>query len=230
MLILAIETSTSACSAAVADEKRILGEFILDTDRTLSGRILAGIDGIMKDTGCIIDDLDGIAVSLGPGSFTGLRVGVATAKGLALATGKPVVGYSSLASLALNLPWSEFPICAMLDARKHEVYAGVYRCNAIPEAIVADCVASASYFLETVTEKTIFIGTGVVRYREIIMAKLGENAVFAPFPCDQPRASNGAVIAQEELLNGRAIPLSLLNPTYIRPSEAELNKMASKDR
>lgn len=227
MLILSIETSTTACSAALADEKKILGEFFLDTDRTLSGRILTGIDRMMKEAGCKIDDLDGIAVSLGPGSFTGLRVGVATAKGLAIASGKPVFGYSSLACLAQNMPFAEFPVCPMLDARKHEVYTGIYQCRELPEAIIADCVVSPAEFLDSIQEKTIFIGQGAARYRELIMAKLGNRAVFAPFSSDQPRAANGVLLARKQCLSGHRIPLSLLNPTYIRPSEAEIN-MANK--
>jgi tRNA threonylcarbamoyladenosine biosynthesis protein TsaB len=223
--VLAIDTSATACSAAVTDGTKILCECLLDIDGTLSGQLLGGIDRIMRDAGLRIDDLDGIGVSLGPGSFTGLRVGVATAKGLSLAAGKPVTGFSSLAMLAFNLPWSSYPVCPMLDARKNEVYTALYRCKELPEAILDDCVIAPASFLDKINEPTIFVGPGAIRYRELIESRLGEEAVFAPCFCNQPRASAGAVLAHKNLLEGKTTSLPLLNPSYIRPSEAEIKKM-----
>ena len=223
--LLTIDTSTTTCSVALTDGSRIIGEYLLDTDRTLSGQLLSAADCILRDAGLAIHCVDGIGIALGPGSFTGLRVGVATAKGLALAACKPVVGFSSLAMLAFNLPWSVYPVCPMLDARKNEVYTAVYDCKGFPSAIVEDCVVSPAAFLGTITETTIFVGSGAIRYREMIESALGAKAIFAPLSCNQPRASAGAVLSHHAFEKGDTIPLDFLNPSYIRPSEAEIQKI-----
>jgi tRNA threonylcarbamoyladenosine biosynthesis protein TsaB len=228
--ILTIDTSTTACSAALTDGEKITGEFILDTDRTLSKQLLNQIDFILRSAGMSIDDLDGLGVALGPGSFTGLRVGIATVKGLAVASDKPVAGFSSLAMLAMNLPWSAYQVCPMLDARKNEIYASLYRCEGLPGIISEDCVVSPADFLDNIGETTIFLGSGAVRYRELIESRLGDKAVFAPCYCNQPRASAGAMLAYQAFSRGETMSLALLNPSYIRPSEAEIKKMAGKDR
>jgi tRNA threonylcarbamoyladenosine biosynthesis protein TsaB len=227
--ILTIDTSTTACSAALSDGEKIIGEFVLDTDRTLSKQLLKQIECILRCAGMSVSDLDGFGVTLGPGSFTGLRVGIATVKGLAIATDKPVTGFSSLAMLAMNLPWSAYQICPMLDARKNEVYTGLYRCEGVPGVISEDCVLSPAEFLDSIAETTVFLGSGAVRYRELIESRLGKKAVFAPFYCNQPSASVGAMLAFHAFSQGKTIPLAVLNPEYIRQSEAEINKMKKKD-
>ena len=109
-------------------------------EKTLASRLLCSVDAVLGDAGFALADLDGIGVALGPGSFTGLRIGVATVKGLALAAGKPVAGFSSLAMLAMNLPWAAYPVCPMFDAKKKEVYTALYDCRDLPVQIIADCV------------------------------------------------------------------------------------------
>ncbi len=230
MKILTIDTSTTACSAALSDGEKISAEFVLDTDRTLSKQLINQIDSILRGSGLTVDDLDGFGVALGPGSFTGLRVGIATVKGLAVASDKPVVGFSSLAMLAMNLPWSSYQVCPMLDARKNEVYAGLYQCESNPVIMSPDCVTSPADFLDNIVETTVFLGSGAVRYRPMIESRLGNKAVFAPFYCNTPRASAGAALAFHAFLQGKSTVLDQLNPVYIRPSEAEIKKMERKDR
>jgi tRNA threonylcarbamoyladenosine biosynthesis protein TsaB len=223
--LLTIDTSTSTCSVALTIGPRLAGEYLLQLDRTLTNRLLSCIDTLMRDASIKIADLDGFAVALGPGSFTGVRVGVATVKGLALAAAKPVVGFSSLAMLAANLPWSSHPVCPLFDARKKEVYAGIYRCNGLPEPLSADAVLAPSAFLEALDGPAIFIGEGAEKYRDLIIASKGSDAIFAPWHLNQPRSSAGALLAAELFLAGKSIPLAELNPTYIRPSEAELARL-----
>jgi len=223
--LLTVDTSTSTCGVALTVGERLVAESLLDTERTLSERLLAAVDTVLRDAGLLLSELDGFGVALGPGSFTGVRIGVSTVKGLALATGKPVAGFSSLAMLALNLPATSLPVCSLFDARKKEVYAAVYRCGTLPEPLHADCVMAPERFLALVEGKALFVGDGALRYRELIEKTLGERAVFAPLHCHQPRAAAGAVLALEAFRSGAIMPLPFLNPAYIRPSEAELSKM-----
>lgn len=228
MKLLTVDTSTTACSVSLTVDGRLAVEHLLDFDRTLSKRLLSTIDSVLRDAGETVDGLDGFGLAMGPGSFTGVRVGIATVKGMALASGKPVAGFSSLAMLAMNLPWSVYPVCPMFDARKGEVYTALYRCSDQLEALVADCVIPPEKFLANISGSVVFVGDGALRYRELIEATLGARALFAPRHCHQPRASAGASIAYEALRRGEVIPIPMLNPTYIRPSEAELAKMGRK--
>lgn len=224
MKILTIDTSSNCSSVALSDGAALLGECILGEDRCNSGRLPDSIAKLLAAAGLTPDGLDAFGVSLGPGSFTGVRVGIATVKGLALATAKPVVGFSSLAMLAMNLPFCSAQVAPMFDARKSEVYAGLYRCGALPETVVPDAVLPPEQFLAAVDSPTVFLGEGAVRYRELIRSTLGDLAVFSPWHADLPRASAGAVIALAAALKGEFTPLAQLNPTYLRASEAELAK------
>ena len=228
MNLLTVDTSTTTCSVALTLNGRLAVEYLLNFDRTLSRQLLSSIDTVLRGAGVAVEDLDGFGVALGPGSFTGVRVGVATVKGLALATGKPVAGFSSLAMLAMNLPWSGFPVCPMFDARKKEVYAGVYRCTDLPQPVVPDTVLSPEAFVGMIDAPTVFLGDGALRYRGVIESLLGDRAIFAPPHCHQPRAAAGALLAAEVFRTGSTMPLTDLNPAYIRPSEADLARMVRK--
>jgi tRNA threonylcarbamoyladenosine biosynthesis protein TsaB len=223
--ILTIDTSTTACSAAVMDDGNLAAEFIANARSINSSGVLRCVASVMECAGMTADSLDAFGVALGPGSFTGLRVGIATVKGLAMATGRPTVGFSSLAMLAMNLPHAAFPVCPMLDARKSEVYTALYRCRSLPEAIIQDCVTAPADFLELIREPTLFLGSGAVRYRDLITARLDDLAIFAPSVCHAPRASSGVILAQDLFSRGEVIPQREMIPGYIRPSEAELARL-----
>ena len=225
MKILTIDTSSNCSSVALSDGASLLGECVLGEDRSNSGRLPRAISELLGAARLTADGLDAFAVSLGPGSFTGVRVGIALVKGLALATGKPAVGFSSLAMLAMNLPFSSAQVAPMFDARKSEVYAGLYRCASRPEPILPDAVLPPAQFLAGIDRPTLFLGDGALRYRELIVATLGELALFPPFHADLPRASAGAVLALDAARKGNFTPLPFLNPTYLRASEAELAKL-----
>ena len=227
MKLLIIDTSTTACSVALSDGGEIVAEYLVNRGRTLSARLLDCVDILLREAGLIAADLDGFGVAVGPGSFTGLRVGIATVKGLALAPGKPAAGFSSLAMLAMNIPWAGYPVCPMFDARKKEVYAGLYECRDFPVTLMEDRVVPPARFLEGLEGPVIFAGEGAVRYRELILARLGEKALFAPSSAHLPRASAGALLASRAFARGETVPPALLLPAYIRPSEAELAKAKS---
>jgi tRNA threonylcarbamoyladenosine biosynthesis protein TsaB len=220
--LLTIDTSTGACSVALTCDGELVAEYLQCQEKTHAGGLLSFVDTVLRESGQALADLDGFGVALGPGSFTGLRVGVATVKGLALATGKPVAGFSSLAMLAMNIPWAAFPVCPMFDARKQEVYTALYECRDVPKAVVADCVLSPAGFLDRITAATVFVGEGAIRYRGLIEERLGARAYFAPPGSNHPRASRGAFLAEAALCRGETVSLESLAPVYIRPSEAEL--------
>jgi tRNA threonylcarbamoyladenosine biosynthesis protein TsaB len=229
MKILALDTTTSMATVAISVGERIAAEATFNTDRTLSARLIPEIGRLLALAGLAVADIDLFAASVGPGSFTGVRGGVATVQGLALAGGKPCVGYSSLTLLAMNLPLSAYPVCALLDARKSEVYAGLFDCSSpTPTPMIDDCVLAPERFLELLRETTgspvLFCGDGAVRYRELITGQLGGQALFAPFPLNTARASNGILLARHAFQRGEALEPSRLLPTYLRASEAEINR------
>lgn len=229
MNLLTLDTSTNACSVAITAGETLVAEYMLNVTGRQSTRIMEAVDTVLHHAGMALQELDGFGVALGPGSFTGLRVGLATVKGLALATGKPVAGFSSLAMLAMNVPCSSISVCPLFDARKKEVYAGLYRWEGGPVPVTPDRVIPPAAFVETFSDPVIFVGEGAVTYRSLIIERLGERASFAPFTCNQPSAAKGALLALRAFARGETIPLHSLVPAYIRPSEAELAKM-SKDR
>jgi len=223
--LLVIDTSTTACSAALMVDGTLVAEFLVNAGTINSSGILRCVATVMECAGLTTGSLDAFGVALGPGSFTGLRVGIATVKGLAIATGRPTVGFSSLAMLAMNLPHAAFPVCPMLDARKSEVYTALYRCRSLPETMVEDCVTAPADFLELIREPTLFVGSGALRYRELITARLGDLALFAPSACHAPRASSGAILAEDLFSRGQVIHPGEMVPDYIRASEAELARL-----
>jgi tRNA threonylcarbamoyladenosine biosynthesis protein TsaB len=223
--ILTIDTSTTTNSVAVTAAGRLLAEYLVNPDRNHSSSLMNGLDLVLRNSGLTVDALDAIGVSQGPGSFTGLRVGIATAKGLALASGKPVVAFSSLAMLAMNLPYADYPVCTMFDAKKNEVYAALYCCRELPETLLAECVVLPAEFLSQIRVPTLFIGSGALRYRDLIVETLGGLAIFAPSVCHQPRASAGALLAADLFTRGELAPSAALVPSYLRASEAEVARM-----
>lgn len=221
--LLTLDTSTPAGSVALSCGEQLIGEILLQLPSTHSERLLPAVQQLLKEAGLRLSDLEAFGVVLGPGSFTGLRVGVATVKGLALATGKPVVGVSSLHTLALQVPCPAHALSVWIDARKQEVYAGRYVWETgFPALIGKEIVAPPDRLLEQISEETIFIGSGTEAYRSLIVRRLGSRAHFAPWALQHPRASAAALLALAALRNRETIALELLEPRYIRLAEAEI--------
>ncbi len=225
MKLLTIDTSTTSCSVALTIGGELVAESLESHGKTLTSRLLDSVDHVLREAGLGVVDLDGFGVATGPGSFTGLRVGIATVKGLAMAAGKPVAGFSSLAMLAMNIPWGGHPVCPMFDARKKEVYTGLYECRDLPIPLMEDLVVPPARFLEALDGPIIFVGEGATRYRELIAERLGHRALFAPPNANLPRASAGALLTALAFKQGGTVSPALLSPVYIRPSEAELARM-----
>ena len=233
MNILAIDTSTFLASIAIAVDEQIAAESLLNTNRTLSARLVPEIERLLTTAGLAIADIDLFASSIGPGSFTGVRGGVATIQGLALAVGKPCAGFSSLAMLAMNFSLSATLVCPMLDARKSEVYAALFDCSSpLPSPRINDCVLAPAALLDQIAAMTdqpaIFVGDGARLYHDLIAERLGDQAIFAPFPLHIPHSSNGALLALHAFRRGELLEPSQLLPVYLRASDAEINHASKK--
>lgn len=222
--LLTIQTATPAGSVALTEGSRLLGELFLDVRRPHGEWLLGAVDQLLGAAGMKVDDLDGFGATIGPGSFTGLRVGLAVVKGLALATGKPVAGVSTLQTLAMQAPHAALPVCALLDARKREVYAGRYTWEeGAPHPVGPERVLPPEQFLAELTGEVLFVGDGATVYRTLIARQMGSRAHFLPAAYDPPRAAHAALLALGLFEAGEALPAAQVNPVYIRPSEAEIN-------
>jgi tRNA threonylcarbamoyladenosine biosynthesis protein TsaB len=223
MLILGIETSTKTGSVAVVSDTSVIAQYSLNIEVTHSERLMSTVDRVLKDTGLTIADLDGFAVAVGPGSFTGLRIGISTVKGLALATGKPIAAVSTLKALAWNLPFAGVPVCPMLDARKNEVYTALYRYEG---AVLVQTMPDAAIPLTALAGKiegmTVFTGEAAHIYRSEIERQCGARALFAPSSAILPSAAAVAEIGLEMIMNNRQVEPDSLTPIYIRRPEAEV--------
>lgn len=225
MITLAIECATDAASAALLLDEEIAGEIYLGAGRRHSETVLQSLDSLLKLTGKKIEDVDLLACTMGPGSFTGVRIGIATVKGLALATGKPIVAVSTLETLAMNLSFSPRLIAPLLDARRNQVYAGLYRMgeDGLPESLEADYLAGIGVVLQRTSRKDVdFIGDGALAYRQNIFASNPAAGFFNARKLNAPLASSVGLLAVGRYRQGRYAdnPFSLL-PTYLRLSEAE---------
>ncbi|NLC70058.1 MAG: tRNA (adenosine(37)-N6)-threonylcarbamoyltransferase complex dimerization subunit type 1 TsaB [Desulfuromonadaceae bacterium] len=221
--LLTIDTSTPCCSIALSEEDRLLGEILINASGHHTLQLMASLADLLNRLGLAIADVDLFAAVIGPGSFTGLRVGLATVKGLALARQRPVVGVSSLQTLAMHLPFCRVPVWSIVDARKNEVYAGTFDCRqGYPEPLAAETVMAPEQLLASISGEAIFIGSGAVAYRPLIEKVMGERACFPPPPANLPRASSAALLARQEFRAGRSVAPDRLCPVYIRPSEAEI--------
>lgn len=223
MIMLGIETATMTGSIALMEEGRLISEYILNMKTTHSSRLMPALDIILKDSLTDKNDIDGIAISIGPGSFTGLRIGLATAKGLALGLNKPIVGVPTLDALAYNVPYVSYQVCPILDAKKKEIYTCLFRYeNNILVRKSSYQVISPLVLIENIHEKTIFLGDGIDTYGSILKEKLGELAIFAPKAQRLPRASIIAELGMEKLKSGEIMDIFLSEPLYVRGADAEM--------
>jgi len=218
MRVLAVETSTLSGGAALLDGEWVVGEYVLDVRVTHSERLLTAIDQLLTDAGWSARDLEGLAVAVGPGSFTGLRVGLSTVKGLALALSIPVAAVPTLDAMAATLPFAALPVCPVLDARKREVYASLYRWDGLAMRREWDYLAIAPDDLaRRLDEPVIVLGDGA-------------DAIDSPFarrvrpPRRGPAPAVVGALGQARLALGDTVPVAELAPIYLRPSEAELKR------
>ena len=222
MNILAVDTSALTATVSIMKDGVSVYEHNVTNALTHSETLMPMIDSALKSVSLTPDKIDLYAVSCGPGSFTGIRIGVAAIKALAYAVNKPVFGMNTLEALAYNLILIEnTPICAIMDARRGQVYTGTYifengeiKCISAPDA------KSIQELCCEIKEKTYFVGDGVRVYKELIASILGENALFAPPALALQKASSVAYRAslakEDEYSSPEAIEV-----IYLRKSQAE---------
>lgn len=236
MKILALDSSGLVASAAVVEENafggNLLAEYTVNYKKTHSQTLLPMLDEIVKMIELDLESVDAIAVAAGPGSFTGLRIGSATAKGLGLALDRPLIGIPTVDALAYNLYGTDKLICPMMDARRDQVYTGIYefqgdRLQAIePQmAVSIDVIAQK---LCSLGRDVVFLGDGVPihgkRLTEILMAELhaaGHEHYFAPAHLNKQRAAAVGTLALQYLKEGKTQTAAEHQPEYLRPSQAE---------
>ena len=224
MKILALDTATSSCSVAATDDGTLSAELTIQKNQTHSKHLMELIHSVLEIAGFGVGDLDGLAVTIGPGSFTGLRIGISTVKGLAHALGKPAVGVSTLKALARQCGPTPYLICPLLDARKGEVYAATYRFDRdrlVPKT--SERAMRPEAVIEGIQSPCVFIGNGARLYRQRIVAAVGSLAHFVSEGQNMIRASSVAFLSMPRFGANDTDEITALAPHYIRKSDAELN-------
>jgi len=220
MRVLAVETSTLAGGVALLDGDSVRGEYLLDVRTTHSERIVSAIDRLLHDAGWTVRDLEGLAVAVGPGSFTGLRIGLSTVKGLAFALGLPVAPVPTLDAMAASLPWAALPVCPVIDARKGEVYTSLYRWDGARMRREWEYLAiPPDELARRIVEPVIVLGDGAAAIRTPL-------ARLAPPPRRAPSPAFVGYLGLERLRAGETVTATDLTPLYLRLSEAELKRRA----
>ncbi len=228
MKILAIDSSSAPASVAVLDDKSLLGEFTININRTHSEKLLPLVDGLLDAVNLSVSDIDAFAISAGPGSFTGLRIGMSAAKLMAQVSGKPLMVVSTLESLAVGIATFEGYICPMLDARNNTVFTAVYKfAHGRREEILAPCAMLVDELNTRLCELEDVMLTGeYIKYN----AAFDETLLRAPEFLSTQRAAACGVIAYEKLQGGEVTYSNEVNPIYIRESQAEQARRAKEAR
>ena len=225
MLIMALDSSGVTATAAIATPEKIIAEYSVNNKLTHSQTLLPMLEEIRRMAGLEMKDVDAVALTGGPGSFTGLRIGSATAKGIALALQIPVISVPTLEAMAWNLIGREGLICPMMDARRGQVYTGIYRSRGTYMETVADQMAADAAEmagrLNELGEKVTLLGDGADAYLDRLRETLTVPWEMAPVHLARPRAGAVAMCAFHYWEQGKAVNGSEHVPTYLRLSQAE---------
>lgn len=225
MKILALDSSGLVASVAIAEDDILLAEYTVNYKKTHSQTLLPMLDEIVKMTEQDLSTIDAIAVAGGPGSFTGLRIGSATAKGLGLALDRPLVSVPTVEALAYNLYGCSTDICPIMDARRNQVYTGIFRfeegkfITEEPQTPLA--VKELAELLNKRGRAVTFLGDGVPVYQKLLEELLAVPTAFAPAHMNRQRASSVAVLGMQYIEEGKAETAAEHRPDYLRLSQAE---------
>ncbi|MGN0399687.1 MAG: tRNA (adenosine(37)-N6)-threonylcarbamoyltransferase complex dimerization subunit type 1 TsaB [Blautia sp.] len=232
MKILAIDSSGLVASVAVVEDDVLIAEYTMNYKKTHSQTLMPMLEEVKKVISLDLSSIDAIAVAAGPGSFTGLRIGSATAKGLGLALDKPLIGVPTVDALAYNLydTGDHTLICPIMDARRQQVYTGLYRFeNHSLKTVKEQEALPVAELLKEVNERgetVIFLGDGVPVYKEIIQEQCRVPYSFAPAHLNRQRAGAVASLAEKYFLEGKLETAAEHKPEYLRMSQAERERAA----
>ncbi len=224
MNMLALDTSSKTVGIALLQDRDVLVETFFNLGINASLLLMPAIEKVLRDAELSVERIDLWACTLGPGSFTGLRIGIGTVKGLAVATGRPVVGVSTLEALAFNGIQADLLLCPMMDAQRDQVYTALYR----PEPgfclqrVGEERLVELAAFLPTIDERALFLGDGAIKYRQRIQEMLPGRSLFAAPHLHAVRASAVGLLGMDQYERGEVLDLLTFAPQYLRLSEAEV--------
>ena len=234
MKILSIDTSTIVATVALADEEKVYSELTITSNkRNHSERLMLLIEEALSSSGFDIKDVDLFSCGIGPGSFTGLRIAIATIKGLAQSLAKPVIGVSTLRLLAYNMPFASGIICPVIDAQKDQVYSCFYRWTGEgltelrQEAVYS--VEELIKIIDNQKEQVVLLGDGIKKIPSNTLEEYKEKIKIAPISNRMPKAASLASLSLDLVKNGLTMSYSDLEPNYMRKSQAEV-QMELKQR
>ena len=224
MLILGIDTSSPTGSVALLDNDYVISESLLNSSQNYSDKLLIEMDAVFNSSKIKLNQIDGFVITTGPGSFTGLRVGMSLLKGLILATQKPFASVNTLDAYSETVQPGPYAICPVLDARKKEVYTALYNSeNGLCVRETPDQAITPRELCDQIKKPTVFVGNGLVAYRELLSSLLKKNYINNAPIKKLTVAASAILIASRDLKNNLQNDLDSLTINYIRPSEAELN-------
>jgi len=230
MKLLAIESSSLVASVAIVEDDVMIAEYTMNYKKTHSQTLLPMIDEMCRITDYELADIDAIAVSAGPGSFTGLRIGSATAKGLGLALKKPLIHIPTVEAMAYNVFDTDKYIVPIMDARRNQVYAGIYtNIQGNVETILGQSILMIDELVEKINElghDVIFLGDGIVPFHDMILEKAKVNVLFAPANMNRQKAGAVAELAKKYYKQGKIETAAEHAPDYLRLSQAERERNA----
>lgn len=228
MKILAIDTSGPNCSIAVTEDNKVIADFTINNGTTHSQNLVPMIEQVQKFTNIELSDIDAFACSIGPGSFTGLRIGIATVKGFAMSLNKPTLSVPTLLALAYNVQNFDGIICSIIDAKNDNVYAGIYRKDQNTLIQIGDYISDnidvLINYLQDFDDNIIFVGDGVNTYQKLLLAKLNSdfrNVSFAPTLLNCQYALSVANAANDMASRNIFSDYNSLSPLYLKKSQAE---------
>lgn len=228
MRILAMDTSTNVATAAILEDDVIIGEYSCNKGKTHSQRLMPMIQNLLEAVDLKASDMDAFAASIGPGSFTGLRIGVTTVKAMAFAAQKPVLSVYTLDALAYNLSTSKAIICPVLDARNNQVFTAVYKFSDKKMERLTDYLGihinELADILGNMEGDIVFLGDAALMHEAFFTERLGGRVSVAPPNTALARASSVAVLAKQAYEKGAGEDCYDMNPFYLRKSQAEREK------
>ena len=234
MKILGIESSGLVASVAVTEDGIVIGEYTTNFKKTHSQTLLPMLDALKKMIDLDMESIDAIAVSGGPGSFTGLRIGSATAKGLGFALDKPLISVPTVEALAYNLWGAATDICPLMDARRNQTYTGIYRFEeGEMKEILPQCAVELGEIIDTINQNgkpVTFLGDGVPVFQQQIAEKCKVPYIFAPAHMNRQNAAALCARAEEYYRQGRMETAAEHRPDYLRLSQAERERLEQQKK